>query len=268
MLEYIIQNFQNLYYTTLYGGVVLFLMLEHLLPRIHHNEIFYVRWFNNIFLSAIGFYFSWLVTAYTADYLYSVQSFTPSFILTTINSHFISAFALLFVAMELTSYIQHRVFHHYKLLWKLHTVHHSDTEIDATTSHRHHPIEVALATVILTSLYLLLQSPPEAFVCYFMLRLVVSIFSHSNVRVPEKLDRVLRWVIITPDFHRLHHASDRKYTDSNFGTITPWLDHLFGTATKIPYASQDNLETGLGYFRAPKDSRLDNLLLLPWRKAK
>ena len=268
MLAYIIQNFQSIYFTSIYGGVLLFLTIEYLQPRIVHSEIFFFRWTNNLILSVLGFYISAVLTPYIFLYLGAVQELTPSIILTLINAEFIYAFALLFVLMELASYLQHRAFHHFRILWKFHAVHHTDTEIDATTTHRHHPLEVIFSAVVLGCLYLFLQSPPEVFISYSLLRIAVSIFSHSNVRLPKKLDQVLRLIVITPDFHRMHHASNPRYTDSNYGSITPWLDHLFGTSTRIPYEAQVSLETGLEYLREQKDSRLDNLLLLPWLNSK
>jgi sterol desaturase/sphingolipid hydroxylase (fatty acid hydroxylase superfamily) len=89
------------------------------------------------------------------------------------------------------------------------------------------------------------------------------------LRLPERLDSVLRKFILTPDFHRLHHSSEARFTDSNYGSMVPWFDYLFGTASNRPYDEQTDMELGLEYLRQPRDSRLDRLVLIPfvWRRA-
>ena len=99
--------------------------------------------------------------------------------------------------------------------------------------------------------------------------ITMTLFSHSNVHLPQGLDRVLRKVILTPDFHRMHHSSEPRFTDSNYGSMVPWFDYLFGTATNRPFEEQADMELGLEYLRQPRDSRLDRMVLLPftWRRS-
>lgn len=115
---------------------------------------------------------------------------------------------------------------------------------------------------------MLMGFPVEVVVLYQVIKSSISIFAHSNTRLPEKLDAVLRYFIITPDFHRIHHSSDRKYTDSHFSEAFPVWDYLFGTTSKIPYAQHESMQLGLEYFRGKKDGRLDKLLLRPfiWKR--
>lgn len=95
--------------------------------------------------------------------------------------------------------------------------------------------------------------------------MALSLFSHANLFLPDTVDRTLRKVIITPDFHRNHHCSDWRFTDSNYGVSVPWFDYLFSTATDRPFAEQQSMQLGLEYFREKSDSRLDRLLLMPFR---
>ena len=117
-------------------------------------------------------------------------------------------------------------------------------------------------------LILLLGVPPAAAVSVQLFQLGMTVFTHSNVYLPQWLDRALRPFIVTPDFHRLHHCSEIRHTDSNYGQALPWFDYLFGTASKRPFGEQVDMEIGLEYLREPADSRFDRLLTLPfaWRR--
>src|SRR5258706_2126396 len=93
-----------------------------------------------------------------------------------------------------------------------------------------------------------------------------SMFNHSNVRMPAATERVLRWLTVTPDMHRVHHSVVRRETDSNFGFNFPWWDRLFGTYRAQPEAGHGGMTIGLEQFRAPTELRLDRLLTQPFRR--
>ncbi len=166
--------------------------------------------------------------------------------------------------MEFITYWIHRAYHTIPILWRIHAVHHSDTEVDVTTSHRHHPFEPMINALILTPILFALGAPIVVLASYNLLHTAFSLISHSNIVLPEKLDKVLRLFVITPDFHRMHHSSDRQYTDSNYSAIVPWFDYLFGTATRLPYADIPKMELGLEVLRDNKDNRLDKLFTTPF----
>ena len=90
-------------------------------------------------------------------------------------------------------------------------------------------------------------------------------FSHSNVRLPPAIDRIVRWIVVTPDMHRVHHSIIRRETDSNFGFNLPWWDWLFGTYRPEPEAGHEGMILGIPQFRDPKELRLDRMLLQPLR---
>jgi len=162
------------------------------------------------------------------------------------------------------SYWIHRAFHHFPILWRIHAVHHTDTEFDVTTSQRNHPFEAILSSLIVTPVVLLLGAPALVLVLHYFLQVAVSLISHGNIALPYWLDKVLRRFIVTPDFHRMHHLSDRQFTDSNYSVIVPWFDYLFKTASQLPYEQIPKMELGLEVLREPKDSRLDKLLITPF----
>ena len=107
--------------------------------------------------------------------------------------------------------------------------------------------------------------PVSVLMAYEALRIAQNLFSHSNIRLPEGIERYLRLVLVTPDFHRTHHCSQREFTDSNFSTVLPWFDYLFGSYRSKPFHSHASMEIGLEQCRAAKDTRLDNMLLMPLR---
>lgn len=171
--------------------------------------------------------------------------------------------ATLFLVAQFLAYVTHVIFHRYPLLWRLHEIHHSDVDVDVSTSYRHHPLEPLVFMPLITPLILLLGVPAHAALAYQGIGIALTVFAHSNLRVPEPLERWLSKLVVTPDFHRLHHASERRYTDSNYGVIVPWFDYLFGTASHRPFAEHESMQLGLEYHRAPAESRVDRLLLAP-----
>lgn len=175
--------------------------------------------------------------------------------------------ATLFLVSQFFSYVTHVIFHRYPILWRLHEIHHSDTDIDVSTSYRHHPLEPLVLMPIITPLILLLGVSGQTALTYQSIGIALTVFAHSNLRIPEPIERWLSKIVVTPDFHRLHHASERKFTDSNYGGLVPWFDYLFGTASHRPFNEQETMELGLEYHRAPEDSRLDRLLLTPFEAA-
>ncbi|MCG6871683.1 MAG: sterol desaturase family protein, partial [Gammaproteobacteria bacterium] len=168
------------------------------------------------------------------------------------------------LVFEFINYWFHRALHAYPWLWRIHAVHHSDTELDFTTTYRNHPLELFVVAPFTIPAVLLLGFPVAVVVSYQLMRMAISITAHSNIRLPKKVDYWLRWIVITPDYHRVHHSSDPQFTDSNFAGAFPLWDYVFGTAKAIQWEKHPSMEIGLEYFREPVDSRLDRLVLMPF----
>jgi sterol desaturase/sphingolipid hydroxylase (fatty acid hydroxylase superfamily) len=170
-----------------------------------------------------------------------------------------------FVLLDLIIYAQHVVFHHVPVLWRLHRMHHADLDIDVTTGVRFHPIEILLSMLIKIAAVLAFGIPVLSVVLFEVVLNATSMFNHSNVAMPERLDRVIRWFVVTPDMHRVHHSIERRETDSNFGFNLPWWDRLFGTYRPAPEAGHGGMTIGIPIFRDPRELRLDRLLTQPFR---
>jgi sterol desaturase/sphingolipid hydroxylase (fatty acid hydroxylase superfamily) len=144
-------------------------------------------------------------------------------------------------------------------------MHHADTDIDVTTGFRFHPIEILISLGIKIATVIAFGIPPEAVFVFEVVLNATSLFNHSNVSMPPRLDRLLRVVLVTPDMHRVHHSVVRRETDSNFGFNLPWWDRLFGTYREEPQSGHDAMTVGLPIFRDFKEFRLDRMLTQPFR---
>ena len=169
------------------------------------------------------------------------------------------------VVLDLAIYLQHVLFHAVPALWRLHRMHHADLDFDVSTGLRFHPIEIGLSMLIKFSVVAALGAPALAVLIFEVLLNATSMFNHGNVRIHAGLDRILRWVVVTPDMHRVHHSILSRETNSNFGFNLPWWDRLFGTYRAQPAAGHEGMTIGIEQFREPRELRLDRILLQPFR---
>jgi sterol desaturase/sphingolipid hydroxylase (fatty acid hydroxylase superfamily) len=169
------------------------------------------------------------------------------------------------VVLDAAIYAQHAAFHHVPLLWRLHRMHHADLELDLTTGVRFHPLEIGLSMLIKFGVIAVIGAHPLGVLIFEVLLNATSMFNHANVRMPLGLDRVLRWFVVTPDMHRVHHSIERRETDSNFGFNLPWWDRLFRTYRPQPAAGHEGMTIGLPTFRSVKELRLLRMLAQPFQ---
>lgn len=168
------------------------------------------------------------------------------------------------VILDFVIYLQHVMFHAVPALWRLHMVHHADLDFDVTTGARFHPVEIILSMLIKIVTVAVLGPPVVAVVIFEVLLNGTAMFNHSNVRVPLALDRVLRWFVVTPDMHRVHHSVIPVEANSNFGFNLPWWDRLMGTYVPQPKSGHQEMTIGLRQFRDVSRSSLPWLLLMPF----
>ncbi len=169
------------------------------------------------------------------------------------------------LALDLTIYLQHVMFHAVPALWRLHRMHHADLEFDVTTGSRFHPVEILLSMLVKFAAIAALGPPPVAVLIFEVALNATAMFNHSNVRVPLWLDRWLRLIVVTPDMHRVHHSIVPAETNSNFGFNLPWWDRALGTYKAQPRAGHEGMTIGIDQFRTRRDLRLDQMLIQPLR---
>ncbi len=169
------------------------------------------------------------------------------------------------VAMDLVIYLQHVLVHAVPVLWRLHRVHHADPDYDVTTGARFHTLEIILSMLIKFATILVLGPPVVAVVVFEVVLNAMAMFNHGNVRLPGGLDRVLRWLVVTPDMHRVHHSVEDDEANSNFGFNLSCWDRLFGTYRDQPRAGHQGMTIGIHHYRDPKwVTWLPGLLALPF----
>jgi sterol desaturase/sphingolipid hydroxylase (fatty acid hydroxylase superfamily) len=223
------------------------------------------RWPGNLGVVAIGALLVRLVFPVTAVGTALLAESRGFGLLNAIRAPAWAAIPAAVIGLDLAIYLQHVLFHAVPALWRFHRMHHADLEFDVTTGVRFHPGEMVLSMGIKLAVTAVLGAPAAAVALFEVLLNATSMFNHGNVRLPLRLDRVLRWVLVTPEMHRVHHSVLRRETDSNFGFNLPWWDRLFGTYRAQPAAGHERMTIGLEQFRDPGELRLDRMLLQPFR---
>ena len=169
------------------------------------------------------------------------------------------------ILLDFAIYLQHVLFHAVPALWRLHRMLHADLEFDVTTGVRFHPVEILLSMGIKLGVVTALGAPALAVLLFEVLLNATSMFNHGNVALPQRIDRILRWMVVTPEMHRVHHSVTARETNSNFGFNLPWWDRLLGTYRDQPEAGHLGMTIGIEQFRDPAEQRLDRMLTQPFR---
>ncbi|QBA64806.1 sterol desaturase family protein [Muriicola soli] len=131
------------------------------------------------------------------------------------------------------AYLAHYVEHNVKPLWMIHLVHHTDHEVDTTTANRHHPLESLIRFTFTLLGVFLVGAPIGIVMLYQSLSLIATQFTHANIRLPRKIDRIISYFLVSPDMHKVHHHFVLPYTDSNYGNIFSIWDRMFGTYMEL-----------------------------------
>ena len=163
-------------------------------------------------------------------------------------------------------YLQHIMFHAVPLFWRLHRVHHADLDFDVTSGNRFHPIEILISVGIKLCAVFLIGASAAAAIIFEVVLNGLAQFNHSNVYIPPQIDSILRYFIVTPDMHRIHHSTRASETNSNFGFNMSIWDRVFGTYRDHPRDGVQGMTIGLESLRNPDDISLPKLIVLPLKK--
>ncbi|OLY94523.1 Fatty acid hydroxylase superfamily protein [Cnuella takakiae] len=180
----------------------------------------------NLAIAGVGGYFLQHWLTYTSSHHFGLLHLLPPIFWLKIASGFI--------LIDILMYWWHRVNHEYRFLWQFHRFHHMDEKMNSTTAVRFHAAEIIFSYVLRFSLFPLLGIDIAAVFLHGIVLFPVILFHHSNVRISERWDKLLRFFFVTPHMHRIHHSRIRKETDSNYGSVFPYWDPLFGSYTHKP----------------------------------
>jgi len=247
------------------GGLTFFWLLEGAMPLFNFN---YKKWKHaipNIFFTIttilvnLPMAFLLLMTAdWTIANNFGILNWLPDMSLG------LYIFSGVFLMDFFGAYLPHLIEHKVPPLWMVHLVHHSDHKVDATTANRHHPIESIIRYTFTLIGVIVIGAPIGIVMLYQSLSIVATQFSHSNIKLPKKVDKLISYVLVSPDMHKVHHHYKMPYTDSNYGNIFSIWDRLFGTYMEL---DTDKIVYGVDVFPDEKEnSNIKDLLKQPFQK--
>ena len=169
-----------------------------------------------------------------------------------------------FVVLDFAIWASHVASHKIPILWRVHRMHHSDVDFDVTTAIRFHPIEIVLSMLWKLLVVVLLGAPHQAVLLFEIALNGFAMFNHSNLRLPQKVDQIVRLLIVTPDMHRVHHSIFNRETDSNYGFNLSIWDRIFGTYIDQPKDGHLNMKIGLENWQDERPTRLFWTLKIPF----
>src|SRR6266540_2455022 len=250
-----------------FGGIfALMAIWELFLPRRRQPPSRHLRWPGNLGIVVLDTLLVRIIFPVTAVGLAFVAAARGWGLFNLIDLPGWIAVVASVVLLDLAIYLQHVLFHAVPALWRLHRMHHADLAFDVTTGLRFHPVEILLSILIKLAVIAALGASALGVLIFEVMLNATSMFSHGNIRIPERFDRVLRWLVVTPDMHRVHHSILPRETNSNFGFNLPWWDRLFGTYRPKPAAGHEAMTIGIEQFRDWRELRLDRMLLQPLRE--
>ena len=265
MREFIMANEPAIRLAVFLGIFAAVAIGETLAPRRQRSLSRLARWPNNIGVVVVNTLVVRLAFPTAAVGLALLGETRGWGLLNLIELPFWLSVVIAVVVLDGVIYLQHVMFHAVPALWRLHRMHHADQDFDVTTGARFHPIEILLSMVLKLGAVAALGPPALGVLIFELLLNATAMFNHGNWRLPLALDRGLRWFVVTPDMHRVHHSIVPEETNSNFGFSLPWWDRLFGTYRDQPAAGHDAMTIGIEQFREPADQRLDKMLTQPFR---
>ncbi|WP_029268954.1 sterol desaturase family protein [Flavobacterium sp. KJJ] len=251
----------------LVGGITIFWIIENTFPLF---QMQYRKWHHagiNIFFTIttiiVNFILAFILikmASWTTENHFGILQWLPK-----IPIWLYTIIGLLLLDL-IGAYLAHFVQHKVKFLWRFHLIHHTDTWIDTTSANRHHPGESIIRFIFTTAGVLIVGTPMWMVFLYQSLSVIASQFNHANISMPNKLDVILSYFIVSPNMHKVHHHYVLPYTDSNYGNIFSFWDRLFGTFTTLP---KEEIIYGVDTHMTPEENnKLKNLLKIPFQKSR
>jgi sterol desaturase/sphingolipid hydroxylase (fatty acid hydroxylase superfamily) len=215
-------------------------------------------------LLGISQFFTWLLQVFV---LLLVVNFLAPFEIFSLSNLPVPKYlsiVIAFLFIDFAGYFTHWLFHKVSVLWKLHKLHHSDRAVDSITNYFHHPLAAIANFLLLTLLFVFFDVPVPVILLYGAFASIHAPLTHFKILLPEKWNKIVSNLIVTPNFHRIHHSLDMKEGNSNFGIVFPFWDKLFGTCVSKTYTQMKTIKFGISLRESPAGNSLKEYLMNPF----
>ena len=249
------------------GLLVLFAIVEIIIPRKKRTLPRLKRWWTNLSMIAIDTVLIRLIFPGAAVGFALLMANKNFGLFNVLQLPITLEIILAILLLDFSIWLQHVIFHRVDVFWRFHRVHHADPDLDVTSGNRFHPLEIVFS-MLYKYLWILILGPSVGAVIIFEVILNgFALFNHANIKLPLALDRFLRWMVVTPEMHRIHHSVISSEHNSNFGFNLSIWDRIFKTYTDQASAPQEEMKIGLDNFSTPKEnSTLWGALTIPFVK--
>lgn len=248
----------------LVGLFLLLLLAEAVYPLRTRKRRIVPRLLLNVCLAACAFAIAAVLVKPVALSLATWASTRSFGLLHLVDLPPVVRFGVGFLLMDLTFYYWHLANHRVSVLWRFHNVHHIDPDLDVSTALRFHAGEVLFSVAFRAVQIGLIGVSPLTYVIYESVFQGSTIFHHSNMRLPLRVERLLNTLLVTPRMHGIHHSVIEPETNSNYGVVFSWWDLLHRSLRRnIPQAA---VTIGVPAYLEPADNTLWHTLTLPFRK--
>ncbi len=224
------------------------------------------RWSRHAVIAAVGFVLTAGLYRVSPVFMAAAVAGSTGGLLNQAWLPVAARWVLAVAALDLVRYGVHVAHHAVPLLWRVHQVHHSDPDLDASTGLRFHPIELILTQGAYLAAVAICAPPVGAVLLTELLFCFQSFFSHANASLPARLEKALRFVWVTPEMHRIHHSDQKREQRSNFGDLFPWWDRVLGSYVAMPAGGLLGLRPGLEGFQNDRSLGVSFMLKLPFRR--
>lgn len=245
-------------------GVTFFLVVEVFLAK--KNVVTIKRFFNYFLIHLINFSINLILATFVLFPFIYLISPLKLLSIASLDIPKIYNFILSFLLIDLSQYINHRLHHKIPSLWKLHRLHHSEKHVNALTSFLHNPLEILSGFFIVVTIFFIFDIPIPVIVVYTLISSTHSALTHLNILIPEKIDRYVRLIMVTPNVHRIHHSKDLIAGNSNFGQMFIFWDLIFRTFMQKSNKAMNQIQFGIQENESPKDNNLYSLLINPFKQ--
>lgn len=248
----------------MFGAVLLIVQTKW--PLVKHRQSLKGRLFTNGIMASLTYVAAIFLVRPSVFYAMELSSNANWGILKLLPNNIIIQASAAFLLMDLSFYYWHRLNHKVNILWRFHNVHHIDRDMDVSTGFRFHFAEVALSSIFRFLQVLVIGPSLLIFLSYEFIFQMCTFFHHSNLRLPLALDNLLKWLVVTPRMHEIHHSNFKNETDSNYSVVFSFWDRIHKTFTKnVP---MERVVIGVPGYSEPGDNSLKNLIISPFRKQK